>query len=414
MKYLLLLVGTALILTWIFSDANNFRGKSVKQKHSQLGKVHHKFDKPNVIEAIDELDSSADTGDDVETAPAVESEGVPSNFSRPFKYIGDIDPALPLPWPKEEKDWWALHETLVQRVKASDEMPPNVSENHLPQLVFYGDSITEAWNGTSFGNIPGPTRMWGEGETEKIRQVFSKHFGAESAWGRRALLPPLILGISGSRTYDFIWRIENGEFPTSQLIKAKEGDKSFNIKNLERVYIVLMGTNNLGGGMLPDQTISGMDASGRRILELHQQYSPNTPAAILFSELLPRKDDHRAVKMCPPRCANTTNLTPYKSFMPAIEKVNKAMPSILRRWRDDYPNSKIILLSSQSNGNNNEDANTLDTIRCGQDMFAFDNDDEFDAYMPDRLHPNAKGYDIWARCIKRGLEDIMDHTIELL
>jgi lysophospholipase L1-like esterase len=306
----------------------------------------------------------------------------------------------------------------VERVKQSDGLTPkkkgdnDKSSSLLPQLVFYGDSITEGWNGTSFGNTPGPTRMWDTDEPAKIRNVFDKHFGPSSAWGKRALLPPLILGISGSRTYDFIWRIEHGEFPKSTLLPSE--------KSLQRIYIVLMGTNNLGGGMLPDATIAGMDASVRKILGLHQRYfySTKTPAAILFSELLPRKDDHRAVKMCPPRCANVTTLEPFQSFMPAIRKVNEALPGLLRGWKKDYPSSKIVLLSSRTEDDTEDEDVDLDSnvpiIRCGKDMFAFDSEDEFDAHMPDRLHPNAKGYDVWARCIKRGLEEIMDHTIDLM
>ena len=401
MKYLLLIVGTALFLTWIFSDAGISKRKGIQHI------VHHKFDKPNIIEAVDALDSSED-GDVEDVSSNNMASVISKNFSRPFQYLGDIDPTKPQPWPKEEADWWSLHETLVQRVKESDALSPrHLDGDYLPQLVFYGDSITEAWNGTSFGNTPGPTRMWGPLEPEKIRRVFNNHFGEKSTWGQRALLPPLILGISGSRTYDFIWRIENGEFPTSQLTTSLD-NKS---ESIERIYIVLMGTNNLGGGMLPHSTIAGMDASGRKILELHEKYSPDTPAAILFSELLPRKDDHRAVKMCPPRCANLTSLEPFTSFMPAVNKVNKALPDMLKGWVDDFPKSRIVLLSSELENDSKNDKldSGVKIIRCGKSMFAFDNDKEFDAHMPDRLHPNAKGYDIWARCLKRGLEEVV-HT----
>lgn len=388
-----------------------------------------KFSKPNVIDTVDD-ENERESGDSTD-GPENEEDLIDetaiknSNSSRPFEYIGDIDPTKPRPWPKEESDWWALHEKLVQQVRESDKMPARqLDDDSLPQLVFYGDSITEGWNGTSFGNIPGPTRMWGPGESVKVRQVFQKHFGESSAWGRRALLPPLVLGISGSRTYDFIWRLENGEFPTSSLIttNAKSDSGSFVLSKLERIYIVLIGTNNLGGGMLPDGTIAGMDAAGRKILQLIQNSSPpNAPAGLVFSELLPRKDDFRAVKMCPPRCKNLTKLEPFTSFMPAINKVNKALPSLMHGWVNDFPNTRIVLLSSQ----NVDDNNTINSkyirsnsdiriILCGKEMFAFDNEQEFDKHMPDRLHPNAQGYDVWARCLKRGLKEIMDGTIDLL
>lgn len=121
--------------------------------------------------------------------------------SRPFQCIGDFDPSEPQPWPKEEKDWHKLHDLLVKRVEESDALPVRQVNNsdYLPQLVFYGDSITEGWNGTSFGNLPGSHRMWKDGEDESIRDVFATAFGDKSDWGTRALKPPLILGISGSR-----------------------------------------------------------------------------------------------------------------------------------------------------------------------------------------------------------------------
>lgn len=358
-----------------------------------------------------------------------------TNSSRPFVYIGDIDPTRPRPWPEDERDWWRLHDTLVARVRASDEMFPHVTDSPRPQLVFYGDSITEGWEGTSFGNVPGPHRMWTDGEDGTVRDVFARHFGGKSEWHELALKPPLVLGISGSRTYDFIWRIENGEFPTSQLLSDDDGgtaggpgageehaeedtdqdDAGGDVKDsyprpekLERVYIVLMGTNNLGGGQLPGETIKGMDAAARSILGLHNKHRPGTPSALVFSSLLPRRDDFRARKMCPPRCKEPEREVPYESFGPAIEKVNRALPGLLEKMREDFPGSRIVLLTGEEEGDGPEEGgHGGDTVRCGREMFAIESSDEFDAVMPDRLHPNSKGYDLWAGCIRRGIDRVM-------
>jgi lysophospholipase L1-like esterase len=397
---------------------------------------------------------------------------------RAFNYIGDLDPKLPQPWPEEEVDWWALHRKLVEDVRSSDASPivlPDDDEGgvaksdtvkqhpqYLPQLIFYGDSITEGWAGTSFGKFPGKYRMWNanNNEDEQIRQLFTTTFGFKSSWGRRAWKQPLILGISGSRTYDLLWRMENGEFPISQLPINASGeekgneksdasnntnravlDNSYSLEKLERIYIVLIGTNNLGGGMLPSPTIEGMDAVGRTLLQLHTDTfssssssdsggSGTTPAAIVFSEILPRRDNHRAMNMCPPRCKNIITLEPYESFTPAINEVNRALPQIVQGWREDFPNSRIVLLSSSTqeeegsetdadvDGQEGKPDDALNdsislnqyrrTINCGREMFAFDEgNEEFDRYMPDRLHPNVEGYELWSRCIKRGLEAIM-------
>ena len=410
-------------------------------------------------------------------------------IGRPFMYIGDLDPTVPQPWPKEEVDWWTLHHKLVEDVRNSDAMPTSLfvdkeavgvvndtdtdhsqpTQQHLPQLIFYGDSITEGWAGTSFGNPPPKHRLWNENnhEDEQIRQLFQSTFGSESPWGKRALKQPLVLGISGSRTYDLLWRLENGEFPTSQLLvkdndeaendndattvqqevavspKDAAPDTSFQLEKLERIYIVLIGTNNIGGGMLPTRTIEGIDAVGRTLLRLHTEtFSLTTPAAIVFSELLPRRDDHRARNMCPPRCKNITTLEPYESFMPAIDAVNRELERVVDGWRKDFPNSRIVLLSSSNeeeeedwverlkdrmvgnggDGKEGEHDNVLAAsisnnqyqhrINCGRTMFAIDNGDEFNRYMPDRLHPNYEGYELWSRCLRKGLEAVMmDSTI---
>ena len=401
--------------------------------------MRNKYWRANVIKK--------DTDEEVKGADRDKLLAQMANSSRPFVYIGEFNPALATPWRQEEKDWWATHERLVEEVRKSDASPPLQfdinAKSRLPQLVFYGDSITEGWRGTSFGSIPSKGRMWKKDENIAIRKLFDETFGDDSPiWGKeRALKSPLVLGISGSRTYDFLWRIENGEFPTSKLLdrdhkddeeenKESEGGNGdeesnnivFQLEKLERIYIVLMGTNNIGGGMLPNLAVKGMDAVGRTILKLHKTNFPNTPAAMLFSELLPRKDDFRAVKMCPPRCKNETTKEPYKSFIPAIEKVNKALPDVVEGWRKDYPNSRIVLLSGSPvmgtpvKDGENEGANDNEyekTISCGKEMFAIDDQDEFDTYMPDRLHPNSKGYELWSRCLYRGLEVVMDHAISL-
>jgi len=408
-----------------------------KEVSSTSASLHHKTKTNDKVE--DTKKKISPTGEKLTLTEIANS--TLSASSRPFNYIGDINPTKPLPWPISEVDWWKLHETLVQRVKESDELPTrefDINNSRLPQLIFYGDSITEGWGGTSFGNLPSKGRMWNEHEDVEIRKIFDNNFGTSSTWGKRSLKPPLILGISGSRTYDFIWRIMNGEFPSSSLlddVKSDDEYDTFDLGKLERIYIVLMGTNNLGGGMLPAPTLEGMDAVGRSILQLHQDNFPGVPAAMLFSELLPRKDDFRAEKMCPPRCANITTKTPYKSFMPAINKVNKELPRIVEGWRKDFVNSRIVLLSGATNSTSTEDEEdkesstklTIDTaisrykhnnytktIFCGREMFSnVDDIDEYDTYMPDRLHPNAKGYESWSHCIKKGLEVVMDHQISL-
>ena len=48
----------------------------------------------------------------------------------------------------------------------------------------------------------------------------------------------------------------------------------------ERILLVLIGTNNLGGVMTPDQTARGIDAVGRMILRMQNKTRPDVPAAM--------------------------------------------------------------------------------------------------------------------------------------
>ena len=228
------------------------------------------------------------------------------------------------------------------------------------------------------------------------------------------------------------------ETPTKTMKEQMHDTKSFQVDQLERIYIVLIGTNNLGGGMTPHQTIRGIDAVGRMIYKLHlEKYytaiissssssnstnelldeltPPPPPVAIVLSELLPRYDSQRAIKMCPPKCKNNITLESYTTFMPAIDAVNRALPDVVDGWRKDFINSRIVLLSSSINtdedvGNDDYDSNSSSSrssrkdesndndgatsdvvkndythrIECGREMFIFDDESEFEIYMPDR------------------------------
>lgn len=92
------------------------------------------------------------------------------------------------------------------------------------ELVFLGDSITEAW----------PTRgakVW--------QETFSRY-------------KPLFLGIGGDQTQQLLWRIENGE-----------------LKGLKpRVLVLLIGVNNIGWGNWAEaETAQGVEAVLRKLHE---------------------------------------------------------------------------------------------------------------------------------------------------
>merc|ERR1712032_994002 len=107
---------------------------------------------------------------------------------------------------------------------------------------------------------------------------------------------------------------------------------------------------------------------------------------MLFSELLPRRDKSKAVCLT--------------SFLPAIDRVNSELPGVVQGWRDDFPQSRIVLLTSKLGDREGGDGGNALTVNCGRDMFSNLNEDEFASVMRDMLHPNAKGYELWARCLR--------------
>jgi len=96
-------------------------------------------------------------------------------------------------------------------VQRHDTINANVISNPESQLLFIGDSITQAWNG------PG-----------------------KSAWSTFETYKPLNLGIGGDRTEHVLWRLDNG-----------------NLSGLSpKVAVVMIGTNNSNGNAYSAENIA--------------------------------------------------------------------------------------------------------------------------------------------------------------
>lgn len=106
-------------------------------------------------------------------------------------------------------------------------------------VVFIGDSITQAWDDTGLA-------VWKE---------------------RLAPLGALNLGVSGDRTENVLWRLE--EAPVTRLAP--------------KVVVLLIGTNNLGHGTHNgEQTLEGV----QRVIAVLREQAPK--ARILVHEIFPR------------------------------------------------------------------------------------------------------------------------------
>ena len=186
------------------------------------------------------------------------------------------------------------------------------------QLVFIGDSITDAWRG---------------GEQNKI---------FKERWGK---YNPLNLGISGDKTQHVLWRLEHGEL--DDLAESAKG------------VVIMIGTNNLGNPpkSTPEDTAKGVEC----VVKSVRTKLPN--AKVLLLAVFPRgmkADD------------------PYRA---QLRTLNEAI-------------SKL------------DDGRQVRYLDIGKKFLAEDGTLPKDI-MPDALHPNAKGYQIWADTIDGEIQKMM-------
>lgn len=183
-------------------------------------------------------------------------------------------------------------------------------------LLFLGDSITDAW------------RTAGKG-----KEIWDREF---------APLRAANFGISGDRTQHVLWRIQNGELDGIS----------------PKVIVMMIGTNNTG--FEPDKTtlrskpaeiVEGVST----ILKMIKTKLPKTK--VLLLAVFPRgeKPDH------PQRLQ--------------VNQVNAGLAKL-------------------ANGKN------VQYLDIGAKFLAADGTLPKDI-MPDSLHPNAAGYEIWAKEIKK-------------
>jgi lysophospholipase L1-like esterase len=180
-------------------------------------------------------------------------------------------------------------------------------------LLFVGDSITDGW----------PR-------------------GGEWSWLKFAPYHPADFGVSGERTEDVLWRLENGE-----------------LEGIDPKAVVLMiGTNNIG--QISDEKPEWVAAGIQKIVETLHAKLPKTK--VLLLGVFPR-----GTKDSPQRAR-------VSSINPLIAKL------------DDGAKTRYLDIGH---------------------VF-LDEKGEIPAdIMPDKLHPNAKGYDLWYDAIRSLLEEML-------
>ncbi|MDB5333109.1 MAG: putative secreted glycosyl hydrolase [Phycisphaerales bacterium] len=182
------------------------------------------------------------------------------------------------------------------------------------QLVFLGDSITDGWRGG------------------KQHEIFLKTFGKYN---------PYNTGISGDQTQHLLYRIDHGELDDIH----------------PKVVEIMIGTNNLGNGQSPKDTIEGIKA-------VVADVEKKLPEAKVF------------LLAVFPRGEKATD-----GFRPKIKEVNDALAKL--------PETDKHVKFLDINEKFLEPDGTLPK-----------------SIMPDSLHPNLKGYEIWAEAIGPTVDEL--------
>mmetsp|Transcript_3348 Transcript_3348/g.9706 ORF Transcript_3348/g.9706 Transcript_3348/m.9706 type:complete len:302 (+) Transcript_3348:52-957(+) len=234
--------------------------------------------------------------------------------------------------------WERCHATLVNDARA-------YRATGRPQIALLGDSITESWRGT------GLCRKLGR--CQGVPGVLQATLGAR--WPQ-----PTVLGIAADHTQHLLWRLADGE-----LSPAMASDPQL-------AFVVLIGTNNLGRGHTPEETVAGVVAVAGTLLN-------QTQGRVLLNALLPRGDGNKRKKAAPV-VGSAADGSPVRSFSPLITKVNAG----LRSWAEA------------------DAARRVGFVDCGGPFRRGEHAVQREL-MPDSLHPNRKGHELWASCLTAAL-----------
>jgi hypothetical protein len=98
-------------------------------------------------------------------------------------------------------------------------------------FISLGNSITESWLGT--GRSGAPTNPHTDGIPQEV-------LVQDEQLVRKGNLDPLILAVSGDQTQHLLYRLHNGHLQST-----------YTTDDPSAVFVVMIGTNNLGAGELP-------------------------------------------------------------------------------------------------------------------------------------------------------------------
>ena len=170
-------------------------------------------------------------------------EGTSVSYCRSASRCRCKSPLLPRSKGKADSPWGKAHER-------NNKLAANTNNRKL-DVAFLGDSITEHWIGTSVGML--------DSRFAPVAQVFEETFVNGTYQG-------VALGISGDLCPELLWRLQNGELPSTLN---------------PPVLWLLMGANDLGYQCSTDTVLAG-------VITLVEYLRIARPAAtIVVNSLLP-------------------------------------------------------------------------------------------------------------------------------
>jgi len=224
-------------------------------------------------------------------------------------------------------------------------------------IVFLGDSIIEGWRGLSFGQV-NPNKAE---NTRTFEKLFAKGFG------HNADFEGLALGIAGDKTFNLLWRLQNGEIPDSLHPK---------------VFWFLIGTNDFGHDDKPHCSPEVVLMGVLRVIEELRAARPHT--LIVVNSILPRSEDGGAV---------TSQENNLPTVWEGILEVNRE----LKDYCSNHHNLRYF------------DATPI-FLRQKPDTKGVDGQYIPDSMMGDYLHPTAKGYLEFGEAVVKEMYHIMDSS----
>jgi lysophospholipase L1-like esterase len=260
----------------------------------------------------------------------------------------------------------------------------NNYERKIWDVVFYGDSIIEQWNGRWMG-----TEM---DSKQEIKEIFRTYFDASSNVGKASIssgssnimkrtnnndtdaIDGLALGIAGDTTSNLLWRLQSGE--------------ELPIELQAKVFWVLIGTNDLTLNCSEDIVVLG-------ILSIVQELQSQRPDSIIvINGLLPRSnyDVNGSLSRSEEFTTHSEQKGPESStfyYWPSIQAINEQLKQYA--WNHD----RVEFF----------DPSEIFVAHIGNSHFTRRDPFLMKELQDDFLHPSALGHQIWAE-VRANFNDI--------